>query len=259
MGRQLRPVMRECSEALGDAASEASTELASEPSDIEDTLVGSSALSAPFSSAETLFIFDWDDTLLPTTWLQRQGFLGSAHDSVPNREQLQQLELVAAHARATVAAAMRFGRVVIVTNAAEGWVEWSCSKFMPSFLSTIEELDVVAASAYEGYAGSSPTAWKRLAFEDVVNAVYGDAAAATQRRNIISLGDALYEQKALESVTRGQPHSCGKSVKLMVEPCIHEFIAEHEMLGAWLQDAARHCGDLDLEIATEPAPTDGHC
>jgi len=237
-----------CSEALDDVASDCST--VSGDQDVnarhEDCL--SDGSSEACSEVETLLIFDWDDTLFPTSWLQEQGLL---IDGVSvSAEQKVQLELVAERARLTLQMALEIGKVVIVTNASHGWIEMSSTKFTPSLVSLLKTVDMVSArSIFEQYS-QAPSEWKRMAFENEVDLFYGSGHAG-QQRNIVSVGDSLHELHALKSVTKSMPGCCGKSVKLMEAPSIEQLIEQHEVLSACFMDVVEHNGDLDVEIGAD--------
>eukprot|EP00439_Symbiodinium_sp_Y106_P045939 s815_g5.t2 len=219
-----------------------------------------------FDAPEALLFFDWDDTLLPTSWISRQGWLNEdgGLDSVDEvsltREQqvlLQELEVkveqtlltawnltasgqsIARWLRATLssavfcelhcfpvcAQAMAYGRVVIVTNALEGWVETSCAAFLPGLRPLLDELDIVSArSTYESLGDASPTAWKRRAFADVIVAASDEMEDS--RPNIVCVGDSMYEHVALSAAVRGMPSCRMKSLKLLEHPCIRQLIED---------------------------------
>merc|ERR1719162_388400 len=52
---------------------------------------------------KTIMIFDWDDTVLPTTWLKLQG-LDLDKLSIPNEEQMAQLKTLAERGAETLEA-----------------------------------------------------------------------------------------------------------------------------------------------------------
>merc|ERR1711920_30017 len=99
-------------------------------------------LEGNFTMAETLFVFDWDDTVLPSTWLQRQGLRldGASKVSQWHREQLA---VVAESAIEILSNAKKCGTVVLVTNAERGWIELSCQKFLPTLLPQLENVKTV--------------------------------------------------------------------------------------------------------------------
>ncbi|CAJ1449625.1 unnamed protein product, partial [Effrenium voratum] len=88
---------------------------------------------------ETLFIFDWDDTVLPSSWVQGQGLRLDESSEVLawHREQLSQ---VAAAAAETLRLAKQLGTVVLITNAERGWIELSCQKFLPTLFPVLESV-----------------------------------------------------------------------------------------------------------------------
>jgi len=221
-----------------DLESNASTELSFAP-DIRHL--------APDQFLETLLIFDWDDTLFPSTWLEQLGSQNCQIVDLSGDEQVQLQELGRCVER-TLSLAMQHGRVVIVTNAAAGWVEHSCSKFLPALCPLLEKLDIISArSSYERFAPGFPVEWKRLAFGDVVDAAYEDCDA-DQWRNIISIGDAMFEHDALASVTKDMRHCLAKTVKFSERPALEHLIEEHHVLCSCLHDVVGQDVCLDLEV-----------
>jgi len=74
------------------------------------------------SSSSTVIVFDWDDTLLPTTAVTNEALLSDK--SI--------LEAHAEHVRETLKLAASLGRVAIVTLAARPWLQVSAKRYMPS-------------------------------------------------------------------------------------------------------------------------------
>lgn len=232
-----------------DAASDHSTSSGDSDGDAQDSDdFQSMSSSASCPQVDTLIIFDWDDTLFPTTWLQRQGMLSAGVGL--GSMQLAQLENIAAFARSTLETAAQIGKVVIITNAERGWVEKSCTKFMPSLVKLLKTIDIVSArTAYE-QPEQMPADWKRLAFEQEIDFFY-EPSHPDQYLNIISLGDSHHEVNALKSVANRVPKSFRKSIKLLELPSIDQLLQQHEFLLSCLLDVAEHHGDLDVEIGAE--------
>jgi len=93
---------------------------------------------------QTLIFFDWDDTLCPSRWIQDQGLLRSFSQTREvvddeGRDLLKRLEQIAVK---LLTAAMKLGKVVIVTNAQKPWVEESCKKFLPGLMPLIDKIPV---------------------------------------------------------------------------------------------------------------------
>lgn len=230
--------------ACEEVESDLSTELGSDDSegDIKEHL---GFASVHKDNYETLIIFDWDDTLCPTTWAAHQGLLGRFAPDLDS-VQLTLLQELTACVEQTLLLAMRNGRVVIVTNAETGWVEKSCSQLMPSLLPILEKLDILSArSEYESCAEDAPADWKRLAFVDLLEAAF----QAEQWRNVISVGDSLYEHDALLFATQNMPRCFSKSVKLIENPNLFQLIEQHRLLSDILQSTVDHKAGLDVEVA----------
>lgn len=237
-----------------DGASSASTE----PGEL-----GNEALTAPerqpdkqdrlarLAPCENLIIFDWDDTLFPTTWLREQGLLETEARVTP--EQGEQLQALADSVALTLEAAKRRGGVAIVTNAEQGWVEMSCEAIMPSLQAHLEGVRIVSArSRYEKHGIFAPTTWKCLAFEELVGEFYSafDQSGVTLRRNIASLGDAEHEMEALKWVATGtECHA--KCLKFVQQPCLEQLLEQHELIAGFIDDVVDHDGNLDYEIGSE--------
>jgi hypothetical protein len=200
-------------------------------------------------AVQTLVIFDWDDTLFPTTWLRQQGFFDAEYE--PDTAQKAKVEKLAMNVEATVRIALQFGKVVIVTNAQQGWVEASCAKVMPSLAPVLQEVHIVSArSKYERFT-QNPSEWKRRAFAHEVELLHG---ANDEQLNVVSLGDSLHEQRAVVSVCKDLHNCFSKSLKFGESPSIDELINQHEFVSTCFWDVAEHNGDLDVEIGADNAP-----
>eukprot|EP00927_Polykrikos_kofoidii_P027781 TRINITY_DN24336_c0_g1_i2.p1 TRINITY_DN24336_c0_g1~~TRINITY_DN24336_c0_g1_i2.p1 ORF type:complete len:381 (+),score=71.86 TRINITY_DN24336_c0_g1_i2:135-1277(+) len=192
----------------------------------------------PISPETTIMIFDWDDTLLPSTWI-RENSLRLDAESVATEEQQAQLDRVAKGVAHTLRAAERYGKVVLVTNAESGWIELSCKKFMPSLYPVLENMRAVSArSTYEHQGVSSPFEWKYLAFEYEVQQFY-KSVPAERMRNVISFGDSAHEREALIRVTQRMPNCCTKSLKFVERPEPEQLLKEHDLISGCVRRVAR--------------------
>lgn len=236
----------------------------------------------PFNPEGTILIFDWDDTLCPSTWLSSHDLTLDDSSTVPPEfESL--LAKMALCSQKTLEVASRLGTVVIVTNAEQGWIEMSCRKFLPSlypYLSSFKQLS--ARTMYESASASCPFAWKQLAFKKEIYSHF--TRTQVRKKNVISLGDSAHERLAIIAVTRsltstqeGLPRVLGtltdfppdpefvrtlghcrtKSVKFIERPNIEELMQEHELICKVLEEVVQHDEDLDLCIkGTVPSNTD---
>jgi hypothetical protein len=202
-----------------------------------------------FAEKDTIFIFDWDDTVLPSSWLQQQK-LRVDESCEPTPEQWAELDEVAARAKETLIAAKRYGHVMLVTNAERGWIELSCAKFLPSIAPILEDVKRMSArTSYESAQASSPLDWKVLAFEDEIRRFFAEGAEEQGRRkNVLSLGDSLHEREALLRATSQLPNCRSKSLKFAEHPSTRQMCDQHELVSSCIDRIVHHDGNLDLCI-----------
>ena len=170
-------------------------------------------------SENTAFVFDWDDTLLPSTWLKDRGvgvnYVGCTGITTEMKDVCAKLE---PHVGALLMAAKEYGQVFIVTNATRGWLYASARTFMPNIAGLILSLHVIsAANLYDMYY-RDPIMWKKMAFQNEVLGLAFPTHPA--KRTVISIGDGEYEREALKYImANAVPDSMlTKSVKFMNNP-----------------------------------------
>jgi len=194
---------------------------------------------------ETVIFFDWDDTLIPSSFLSGKGFrLDTEAERLKEMESpLKELE----HCVITVLRlAMSFGEVHVVTNAETGWVQLSAQKFLPGVVPLLEKVEVLSArSTYEGMFPDSPLKWKFYAFQQKLANVFSETKAD---KNILSFGDSHVEREAVRAVTRGLPNTTTKSVKFAERPSLEQLRRQIELVTNCFQYIHHHEGDLDLQL-----------
>lgn len=216
---------------------------------------GGSEAAAPvsdlrFGAEETVLIFDWDDTVLPSTWVQCQG-LRLDEGSELSKWQRGQLTEVANAAAETLRMAKQLGTVVLVTNAERGWIELSCQKFMPTLYPSLENVKVLSArTTYESPELASPLDWKLRAFESEIQRIYGPETLPSpeRRKNVLSLGDSVHEREALLRATAPLPNCRSKSLKFVERPDIVQICKQHSLVTSCFDRIVQHDGNLDLCI-----------
>lgn len=200
-----------------------------------------------FSRADTMIIFDWDDTLLPTTWLAGQGLLSDLERPV-TAEQAARLELLQVRVAETLQEAMKFGEVVIITNAIDGWVQGSCERFFPELVDTVAAIRTVSARSTCESLKLHMNQWKALAFEREIDEHYASLADG-RVGNVISVGDSPFEHEALIGATKGLAGCRAKSVRLAERPSLRRLADEHELISGAFEEVAQYDGDLDVDVS----------
>lgn len=156
---------------------------------------------------KTLIIFDWDDTLYPTSWITKNGIdLTDPKSRYKHMGYFDKLDKYLSH---LIKNANKLGQTIIITNAMPEWIELSLT-VLPRLAKLI--IDIKIISARKNYQHMSDMAnWKVLAFRDYIT------KSNTKYANIISLGDAEYEHNALINLYKWDklPHKYLKSIKFM--------------------------------------------
>lgn len=202
-----------------------------------------------YTKKQTILIFDWDDTLLPSSWLKRNNCLLT--DMHVKEEVIAPLALVAKSVKALLDLAQQFGEVVIVTNAEQGWIDLSCRKWFPELHSYIMSFQLTSArSTWEPMGVVSPCGWKARAFKDVIEFFYSRFGYQQSWKNVISIGDSPHEREALMRVTLGATlKGCRtKSVSLMIRPSANQLKKQLDMMCVSLQQIVYHDDHLDLQM-----------
>ncbi|KAK1934994.1 hypothetical protein P3T76_010760 [Phytophthora citrophthora] len=229
-------------------------------------------------------IFDWDDTLCPTTWLHLRGLL-VAHgliDGAPSMDietfeqqsrpspltstDRKQLELLESQLLQLLQLAARFGPVFIVTAASLPWVVASAEHFLPKvrqFLldnqsqrgDEMERIQVVSARDWYHHqvgTGGSQLEWKCATFEALcghlkVQEVFGRLKTRT---DLISIGDARFEQEAcVRMELKAGDFVRSKTMKFMDQPTLEELLEQLQMANKMFDPMCQYDSGLHLCVS----------
>jgi hypothetical protein len=236
-------------------------DMTSSEMDTKDDEPSSKTASTSTSSAspstpcpDTVIIFDWDDTLLASSFLSSRGYrLDSEMEKTPEHEAVeQQLNELESAVTSLLNLALSYGAVHIVTNAETGWVQLSAQKFMPGLVPLLSKVQVLSArSTFEPMHPDSPLKWKFFAFQDKLSShSSGDYKASTPaaKKNVISFGDSHVEREAVRAVTRSMSTTRCKSVKFAERPSTEQLRRQLELVTNCFHYIHHHDGDLDLQL-----------
>jgi len=126
--------------------------------------------SNPYTKHRAVIIFDWDDTICPSSFVDQWKF--DTFRELPLHFQNIFLE-VGRCAERCLDAASRHGTVIIITNSDDGWVKFSAERFVPNLLPCLGRYQIVSArTRYERFYPNQPLCWKAAAFAHEVNEIY---------------------------------------------------------------------------------------
>ena len=196
------------------------------------------------SAAGPLIILDWDDTLLPSSWLSREGQRLDG-EQVPVSV-LSRLSTYESEAITLLETVLRVAhRVIIITNAEDGWVQRSSERYTPRLAAFLRHLHVISArSRFESSAPGNPLHWKMNAFAEVVDEyVRFSGSTAT----VFSVGDSMIERDAVH-LAASRHSLIIKSIKLEEKPNPEYLAEELRVLHESIDHLLSHPHHLDLVL-----------
>jgi hypothetical protein len=175
-------------------------------------------------SHNSLYIFDWDDTLLPTSFLTPNGvFNEKVYITPSDGEKISKLE---SRVLIILNNAIEKGDTYIITNAAPGWVEWSCKRFYPEVAKILNKVNIVSARGeFERLHPGDSRQWKISAFLDMINNT--DTRLIT---NLICIGDSIIEMEAAHILASKFNQAFVKTVKFREKPKPEELYKQLNLL-----------------------------
>jgi len=210
--------------------------------------------SPPEFSPERVTVFDWDDTLCPSTALKAMGFdLEMPYYGI-TKEVTDMCDTVAPHTAAVIRRAKEYGKVVIVTNATKDWVEMCVQLLMPSIRDVVLSVPIISAANLYAYTyHKNPMVWKNLTFKTaLLDTAFGPHANPSTTRTVLSIGDGEAERQALHNLRYSFVNMVTKSLKFKEYPSPIVLIEELEQTLEAIPMLATHPGNLDLMWTTDP-------
>ena len=177
-----------------------------------------------------LFFFDWDDTLLCTSYLQPTGALIDMEINKRDKEVITNLDSIVSK---LLIKTMNLGIVFIVTNGAPGWVELSSTKFYPKTAKLLQKIKVISARGLceKKYPGDMRQ-WKNVAFKFALDSL--DDINKNIITNIICFGDSIIEMEASYNLKEYFPDAYLKTIKFKESPTHNELEKELKIISSQL-------------------------
>lgn len=119
------------------------------------------------SSDNAMLIFDWDDTILPSSFVDKSQADNLNELPQQYRGIFREIEICT---EKCLAAAAKHGEVIIITNSDEGWVKYSAERYLPNLIPVLKNYRIISArTRYEKFYPNQPLCWKAAAFAHEVN------------------------------------------------------------------------------------------
>lgn len=168
----------------------------------------------------SIIILDWDDTLLPTSFLSPGGIFNL--DIKLSKNDSEKLAKIEKEVSNLLNSAIEKGEVFIITNADKGWVEFSASKFYPSIIGILSKIKIISAREEYGnvFPGDSAK-WKIQAFLDLQK--YINLNLIT---NLLCFGDSIIEIKAGKILASKFREAFIKTIKFKEAPKLDDLFKQ---------------------------------
>ena len=172
----------------------------------------------------SIIIFDWDDTLLPTSFLTPGGvFNENIKLSDADHEKISKLEQAVLK---LLEEAVQKGNVYIITNAGNGWVEYSANRFYPSIMPVLQKIKIISARGlYEKKFPGNSRQWKIEAFLNIQKNINMKLVT-----NIICVGDSLFEMEAGRILASKFTEAFIKTIKFREAPKLDELLKQLKLV-----------------------------
>jgi len=171
--------------------------------------------------SESIFIFDWDDTLMCTTYLAPLGTFDE-QDMKLSETQMENIRVLDESAFKLLFSTIFLGDTYVVTNATTSRVNYSAERFYPKVNSLLKNIKILSArDLYEKSFPSNNNKWKILTFLDIRRKYYSGTDI-----NIICIGDSNIEMQAANALAAEFKSSYLKTIKFRESPKLEELIKQ---------------------------------
>ena len=165
----------------------------------------------------SIFIFDWDDTLFPTSFLMKEGIVDKNNLS---KELINNFGILEKNIINIINFALSKGDVYIITNSSIAWFKYSFDKYFSNLKNIFNKINIISARDKYGhiYPGEFKI-WKENAFLSLRKKININLVT-----NIICFGDSLIELEAVKLLANKLNESFIKRIKFKKNPGIEDLI-----------------------------------
>lgn len=179
----------------------------------------------------SIIFIDWDDTLFPTSWVNKNNIDLKNIDDYSIFIKLDQ------YINSLLKKIMNKCEIIIVTNALKRWI-LSCLNLLPqtkllicshnfkSNNSCKNKINVISARENYQHKYTSPIDWKIHTFKNIINKY---KKKKYNFNNIISIGDSIAEYIALIKLYNVKENCTFKTIKF-IDPSIYEHKQSYKFI-----------------------------
>ena len=226
--------------------------------------------------ADNLVILDWDDTLLPTHWIQGELYKNN-QENEPAYQNIRQkhpqlFENLQNAVQNLIATLAKNAQIIIVSNAGIPWLTRASNIFYPGIECFKKHYNVqtISARVYknnEQRYPNNPNLWKVELFEKIALDWKRKCTQTNQRNaptnqlpkyNVISIGDGESERGALKNLPSA-PEWNLKSIKFVDKPAPHQVYTQILHLTKKFPQILSVDNDMDNILRNKKEPPTSAC
>ena len=172
---------------------------------------------------ETVFIFDWDDTLMCTTFILSKGQILSEEDKniINNLGKIVNIFLKECN---------KYGKIIIMTNSTEKWMKQTSEKYLKIKNNLIRKIKIISTRDKFAKKGIEAKKWKELALEEILYK-YGDKI-----ENIICGSDSENDIEVFKNISEKYKKINISTIKFKAKPSPLIMIKQIEYLNKKLYE-----------------------
>ena len=197
----------------------------------------------------TIFIFDWDDTLFFTTHLDPSKNAMRFNESALEKKMIKSIEY---YVEEILRKALNKGTVLIITNSSEGWVEYCVFSYYQNLIPLLKQINIISArTLYEEKFPSEPLTWKIKTFNDLTEKFNFEKCLLT---NIICIGDDNSEIIAAKKLADNFENCLVKTIKLRESPKLKELIKQMILINEQILRVYSYPKSLTIQVDKKKNP-----
>ena len=192
----------------------------------------------------SIIIFDWDDTLLCTSLINKYGYFSEMKKYPMN--DLIQISLLEAFVMEILEKSFEKGDTYIITNSEKGWVEYSCKKFFPNLFPLLSKLKIISSrEKYEKMHPYNFLMWKMEVCKYFAKDYNYNINLPT---NIISIGDSFADIEAGRSLENKFKKCFIKTVKFVKFPGVKDLIEQLGLILDKFEHIISSCYNWNIKV-----------
>jgi hypothetical protein len=180
-----------------------------------------------------IFVFDYDDTLFPTSYLNQ-------------KKDIEYPELIENSINKLISTCSFFGKVYIITNAEKGWIELTLERYITNCFEIKKLLKNNVFSTIDlGVRSLGPVSeWKKYAYKNILEKDFSDGLT----HQLISFGDAEGDRIGSMSIGETFKNVIVKNVLFEFLPCFERILMQHTYITEIIPSLVSNRCSLDLKI-----------